>query len=50
MSTHRLTNFEIAKYYQKGPNFHGAYFNSLPKIKGRAYVINIDEYKSIKTH
>ena len=24
--------------------------NSLPKIKGRAYVINIDEYKSIKTH
>ena len=24
--------------------------NSLPKIKNRAYVINIDEYESIKTH
>ena len=24
--------------------------NNLPKIKDDAYVINLDEYKSIKTH
>ena len=51
MSTHRLTNFEIAKYYLKNLTFMvPIQKNSLPKIKGRAYVINIDEYKSIKTH
>ena len=24
--------------------------NNLPKIKDQAYVINLDEYKSIRTH
>ena len=32
-------------------NSNGAYWrNSLSKIKDRAYVINLDEYKSIETH
>ena len=42
MLPHPLTNFEIQKYYQKEPN--------LPKIKDGAYVINLDEFKSIETH
>ena len=40
-STHPLTNFEIQKYYQNEPKFHGVYSrNNLPKIKDGAYVIN----------
>ena len=51
MPFHSLTNFEIKKYYQNEPQFNGAYSrNNLPKIKDGAYVINLDEYKSIKTH
>ena len=59
MPSHPLTNFEIQKYYQndtqlsskKEPEFDGAYSkNNLPKIKDGAYVINLDEYKSIGTH
>ena len=46
-----LTKFEIQKYYQKKPKLNGVYFrNNLPKIKDVAYVINLDEYKSIRTH
>ena len=46
-----LTNFEIQRYYQKEPRFNGVYSrNNLPKIKGGAYVINIDVCKSIGTH
>ena len=51
-----LTNFEIQKYYQNDaqlssknePKFNSR--NNLPKIKDGAYVINLDEYKSIGTH
>ena len=48
MPTHRLTNFEIQKYYQNEPRFNRVYSrNNLPKIKDDAYVINLHEYKSI---
>ena len=51
-----LTNFEIQKYYQNDaqlssknePKFNSR--NNLSKIKDGAYVINLDEYKSIGTH
>ena len=50
MSPHLLTNFEIQKYCQNEPRFNGVYSrNSLPKIKDGAYVINLDEHKSIRT-
>ena len=51
MPPHPLTNLEIQKYYQNGPKFNGVYSrNNLPKIKDGAYVINLDELKSIGTH
>ena len=51
MPSYPLTNFEIQKYYQKEPKFNGVYSkNNLPNIKDGAYVINLDEYKSIGTH
>ena len=51
MSPHLLTNLEIQKYYQKEPKFNDFYSrNNLPKIKDRAYVINLEEFKSIGTH
>ena len=51
MPSDPLTNFEIQKYYQREPKFNGVYSrNNLPKIKDGAYVINLDEYKSIGTH
>ena len=51
MSLHPLTNVEIQKYYQNEHNFNGVYSrNNLLKIKDGVYVINLDEYKSIKTH
>ena len=39
-------------YYQNKPKFNAVYStNNLPKIKQHgAYVINLDEYKSIGTH
>ena len=47
MPPHPLTNFEV----QKLPTFNGVYSkNNLPKIKNGAYVINLDEYKSVGTH
>ena len=39
-----LTNFEIQKYYQNESKFN------FSKIKGGAYIINLDECKSIGTH
>ena len=37
-------------YYQNEPKFNGFYSrNNLPKIKDGAYVINLDEFKSIGT-
>ena len=51
MPPHLLTNFEIQKYYQNEPKIDGVYSrNNFPKIKNWAYVINIDEFKSIGTH
>ena len=51
MPPHPLTNFEIQKYYQNEPKFNGVYsINNLSKIKVGAYIINLDEYKSIGTH
>ena len=47
MPPHPLTNFQIQKYYQNRPKFNGAYSrNNLPKIKGKADVINLDEFES----
>ena len=62
MPPHPLTSFEIQKYYQndaqlssknesKFNKFNGVYSrNNLPKINYVAYVINLDEYKSIGTN
>ena len=51
MPSHPLTTFEIQKYYQNEPEFNGAYSrNNLSKIKGGAYIINLDEYEPIGTH
>ena len=51
MPPYPLTNFEIQKCYQNEPKINGIYSrNNLPKIKDGAYVINLDEYKSIGTH
>ena len=45
-----FTNFEIQKY-QNEPRFNGVYSrDNLTKIKGGAYVINLDEYSDIGTH
>ena len=41
----------MQKYYQNKPKFNGVYSrNNLSKIKDEAYVINLDEYKSIGAH
>ena len=51
MTPHRLTNFEIQKYYQNEPKFNGTYSKiNLPKIKDGAYLINRDVYESIGTY
>ena len=51
MLPHPLTYFEIQKHYPNKPKFNVAYSrNNLPKIKEGAYVINLDEFKSIWTH
>ena len=51
MTRHLLTNLEIQKYYENEHTFNGVYStNNLPKIKDGAYVINLDDFKSIGTH
>ena len=51
MPPHPLTNFEIQKYYQNESKFDGVYSrNNLSKIKGGAYIINLDDYESVGTH
>ena len=48
---HPLTNFEIQKYYKNEPRFDGVFSrNNLPKKKGGAYIINLDEYPNVGTH
>ena len=50
MLPYPLANFEIQIYYQNKPKFNGIFSrNDLPKVKNGAYVINLDEYKSIGT-
>ena len=51
MPPHPLNNLEIQKYYQNESKFNGAYSrNKLTNIKDGAYVINLDEFKSIQTY
>ena len=52
MPPHRLTNFEIQKYYQNIPRFNGVFSrNNLPKkLKDGACVINFDEYADAGTY
>ena len=52
MPPHPLTNFEIQKYYENEKKFDRVFSRvSLPKeIKDGRYVINLDEYKDVRTH
>ena len=51
MPPHLLTNFKIQQYYRNEPRFNGVFSrNNLPKIKDEAYIINLDKYKSVRTH
>ena len=51
MPPHPLNNFEIQNYYENEPKLNDVYSrNNLPKIKDGAYVISLDEFKSIGTH
>ena len=51
MPSYPFTNFEIQEYHQNEPKFNDVYpNNNLPKTKDGAYVINLDEFKSIGTH
>ena len=51
MSPHTLTNSEKQRYYQDEGTFSNVYSrNNLPRIKDRAYVVNLLEYKSVGTH
>ena len=59
---HPLTNLEIQKYYKNEPRFNGVFYrnnlpksnfieyNSIAKIKDRAYIINLVEYANVGTH
>ena len=49
---HLLTNFEIQAYYQNESRFNEVFSrDNLPNtIKNGAYVINLDEYRDIRTH
>ena len=51
MLSHPLANFEIEKYCQSESKFNGVYSrNNLLKMKYGAYVINLNEYKSIGSY
>ena len=51
MPPYPLTSFEIQKHYENELKFNGVYSrNNLSKIKDGAYIINLDEYESIRTH
>ena len=41
----------MQKYYQNEPKFNGVYSrNDFPKTQYGAYVINLDEFKYMRTH
>ena len=41
----------MQKYYQNKLKFNGVHSRTVvPKVKDGAYVISLDEYKSIETH
>ena len=41
----------MQKYYRNEPKFNDVYSrNNLPEIKDGAYIINLNEYKSIGAH
>ena len=48
----RLTNFEIQKYYQNEPRFHGVCSrnNLSVETKDGTYIINLDGQSDIGTH
>ena len=47
----KSSKYKIQKYYQNQTRFNGVYSrDNLPKIKGGAYVINLDNYSDIGTH
>ena len=62
MPPHPLTNFQIRKYYKNKPRFNGVFsrnnwpksnfieYNSIKKIKDRAYIINLDAYANVGTY
>ena len=52
MSPHRLTKFEIQKYYENEPRFNGVFSrDNIPKtIKDGAYVINLDKYADVSIY
>ena len=51
MPPHPLTNFKIQIYYQNKRKFNSVDSrDNFSKIKDGAYVINLDEYKSIGTY
>ena len=52
MSSHPSTNIEIQKYYQSKFKFKDVCSqNNLPStVKDWAYVVNLDEYKSVGIH
>ena len=51
MPPHSLTNFKVQKHYQNKSKCKCVYSrNNLPKIKDRTFVINLDQFKSIRTH
>ena len=49
MLPHPLTNFRIQKSYQNNPKFNGVLYFDFPQIKGGAYIMNLDEHKSLGT-
>ena len=51
MPPHLLTNLEMQKYYENKPKCNGVYLrDNLPKAKYGVYVVNLNEYESVRTH
>ena len=41
----------MQKYYKHQPKFNSVYSrNNFPQIKDGAYVVNLNDYESIRTH